>query len=154
MDLLNELEKYLNGDFINEELTFKPVYLEDDEYEEPASFVVEDDETGELKATISVYDGDGKAIDAVNDDYVPGAVTVEVVSDGEKVTKHIVATKLKAMGFSSVVCDGEEMNLDEYIQPIDDEELDHEDIIASVRDIEGDDEIFISDLEIDDDDDY
>ncbi|MFW6219661.1 MAG: hypothetical protein ACOCZ5_00120 [bacterium] len=154
MDLLNELEKYLNVDSINEETTFKPVYLEDDEYEQPASFVVEDDDTGELKATISVYDEDGNPIDAVNDDYNPSDVTVEVVSDDEMETKALVATKLKAMGFVNVVCDGKQMKLDDYIDKIDDDDIDDDDIVATVKDIEGDDSISILDLEDDDDDDY
>ena len=152
MDLLNELDKYLDVKSINEEATFKPVYLEDDEYEEPASFVVEDEDTGELKATISVYDGEGNPIDAVNADYNPGSVTVEVVSDGEIETKSLVAKKLKAMGFVNIVCDGEEMKLDDYIQDIGDDDLDDDDVIDAVRDIESDDEISISDLEVDDDD--
>lgn len=151
MEFLNELQNYIDDISLNEESVFKPVYVEDDEYENPASFVVEDDETGETIATVSIYDADGNVVDGVNDDYAPGNVTVECETDGTEETKNLVLTKLKAMGFGTVLCDGEEVDMSDVMDissMVGDE--DEEDVRASVMDIE-DDDISISDLEVEED---
>jgi len=150
MEFLEELQMYVDKTDITEQSVFKPVYVEDDEYENPASFVVEDDETGDTIATVSLTDETGEVIDGVNDDYDPATVTVNVESDGSDETKNLVLTKLKGMGFVNVLCDGEETdmsNIADLSSLVDDEE-DYDDAKASVMDIE-DDEISIADLEVD-----
>ena len=152
MDFLEELQKYEDDVVITEASVFKPVYVDDDEYENPASFVVEDDETGETVATVSIYDVDGNAIDGHEDAYDPDSVTVEVETDGTDETKNLVLTKLKSMGFNSVSCDGEDADMSDVVDMSslagDDEEYD--DAKATVMDIE-DDDISLSDLEVDED---
>ena len=133
MDFLNELQTYVDEISLNEESVFKPVYIEDDEYENPASFVVEDDETGDTIATVSLYDEDGNVVDGVNGDYIPSEVTVDVETDGTEETKNLVAKKLKAMGFVNVVCDGEEIDMSSVADMyVDDDDEDFDDVKATV----------------------
>ena len=154
MNFLEELQKYADELVINEESVFKPVYIEDEEYETPASFVLEDDETGDTLATISLYDVDGNTIDGINDEYSPSKVNVECETDGTPETLSIVLSRLKGMGFENIKCDGEDADMEDVMDASlsfeDDEDDEYQDAKSIVNDID-DGDISITDLEVDED---